>query len=473
MVFPSCHKSLKKRGQPPNVILIVSDDQGWTDAGFLGSTYYLTPALDALAADGITFTQGYANAPNCAPSRACLLTGLYGPRHGIYTVNSSARGKPEHRKLIPVENKTILDSSFVTIAEVMNDYGYATISVGKWHLGDETTPEIQGFDHNIGGYQLGHTKSHFSPYQNPALEDGPEGEYLTDRLTDEAIGFIRGHHDIPFFLYLPHYAVHTPIQGKDSLVAWYLQQTPGDHHNHPEYASMISSLDENIGRIIRELERLGLRENTLVIFLSDNGGHASYTSQYPLRGGKGMLYEGGIRVPFLFSWPGHIKSGIISDYPIIGTDVFPTILDLIGAAPPRNMVMDGVSLKELLLKEKTPDLRPLFWHFPAYLERYRGHPDVWRTTPVSAIRYGDWKLIEFFEDGTLELYNLRQDIGEHHNLIQEYPEKSLELVTILRNWQAETGAFIPTQSNPGFLQDSLDQARARIQESMSEDIYRP
>ncbi len=450
-----------------NIVLILADDLGWTDAGFMGSGYYQTPALDALAASGMVFTNAYANAPNCAPSRASLLTGLYTPRHGIYTVGNSARGKSEHRKLIPVKNKMVLDSVFVTIAGVLKSHGYATITLGKWHIGDSSSPLRQGFDINIGGHQLGHPKSYFSPYDNPALEDGPEGEFLTERLTEEAIHFIRNRKDAPFFMYFPHYTVHTPIQAKDSIIQMYMNRHADERHNNPVYAAMIHSLDESIGKLVSELKSQKIYEKTIVIFLSDNGGHESFTSQLPLKGGKGMLYEGGIRVPFVISWPGKVKPGQITEYPVIGTDIFPTIIDFLGFKT--GIKPDGMSLVPLLVQNETLPERPIFWHFPAYLERYPGHPHIWRTTPASVIRSGDWKLIEFFENKDLELYNLKTDIGETNNVAEVYPDKTRELLKILRDWQLETGAPVPTEPNPEFNQDSvnvvLDKIRAGIKEN--------
>ncbi len=436
----------------PNIILILSDDQGWKDAGYMGSEYYETPSIDALAASGMTFTNAYANAPNCAPSRACLLTGMYTPRHGIYTVNSSARGKSEFRKIIPIENKTILDTSFITIAEVLGENGYTSISIGKWHLGNDSIglPQSQGFDENVGGYQLGHPKSYFSPYKNPYLSDGPDGEYLTDRLTEEALDFLNRNKDNPFFLYLPHYAVHTPIQAKDSITEIFSTKTTSGKQKNPKYASMVKSLDESIGRILDKLDELDLRENSIVIFMSDNGGHGVVTGMAPLRGSKGMLYEGGIRVPFIISWPGKIREATICDIPVAGTDLFPTILQLARVKIPDNVVLDGVSLKRPLLRGKDIVERPLFWHFPAYLERNKGMKTIWRTTPASAVRLGDWKLIEFYEDGKAELYNLKNDIGETKDLSEIYPEMKEELLIILDEWRKEILAPIPNKINPEF-----------------------
>ena len=467
LLFAYCNNR-QKAVKKPNIILILADDQGWKDAGFMGSKYYDTPVLDALAASGMTFTNAYANAPNCAPTRACLLTGLYTPRHGIYTVNSSARGKSAFRRLIPIENKTILDTSFITIAEVMVKHGYATTSIGKWHLGNDSIglPQSQGFDENIGGYHRGHPRSYFSPYNNPYLSDGPEGEYLTDRLTDEAIDFIERNMDNPFFLYLPHYAVHTPIQAKDSITTIFISREPEGKQKNPKYAAMIKSLDEGIGRVVNKIEELELSDNTIIIFMSDNGGHGMVTGMEPLRGSKGMLYEGGIRVPFIVSWPDKIEAGIKSDIPVAGTDLFLTILKLSGIKAPKGFETDGLSIDRILFQKKRFKTRPLFWHFPAYLESYKGMKDVWRTTPASAVRSGDWKLIEFYENGKIELYNLKKDIGETNDLSEKYPEKKNELYKLLDDWRKETNAPIPTETNPEFDELKYQEFKAKLGKSI-------
>ncbi len=465
-----CSQSPLPSGAKPNIIFILADDLGWRDVGYMGSKYYETPAIDKLAASGMIFTDGYANAPNCAPTRAALLTGLYGPRTGIYTVNSSARGKALYRRLVPVKNKTVLDTSFITIAEILKKSGYVSASVGKWHLGDppDFGPVAQGFDVNVAGWHLGHPRSYFSPYQNPYLPDGPEGEYLTDRLTEEAVTFIEKNKDKPFFLYFPHYAVHTPLQAKESLTDVFRNRTPDDGQKNAVYAAMIRSLDESVDRILHKLDELDLREKTLVIFMSDNGGVLGVTSNTPLRGGKGMLYEGGIREPFIFSWPGKIRPGTVSHYPIIGTDMFPTLLALTGSQPFPGEFFDGINLSKLLLKGKNPRKRPLFWHFPAYLERTRSIPDIWRTTPASAVRFGDWKLIRFYETGKTELYNLVRDIGEKNDLSLQYPRKKKKLERMLDKWITGTHAPVPTQKNPAFDEKAYQQKLQQIKQQVHE-----
>jgi len=330
-VLSSCQEN-KKEDKKPNIVLILVDDLGWKDTGIYGSNYYQTPNIDKLADRGMTFTNAYATAANCAPSRACLLSGKYPPRHGIYTVGSSVRGKTELRKIIPIPNKTVLHDSIITIAEELKIAGYVNASIGKWHLGDD--PCTQGFDLNVGGTHLGHPKSYFSPYKNNALKDSVDGEYLTERLTDEAIRFIEQNKDQKFFLYLPYFTVHSPLQAKMDLVEKY-QNIEGDEgQNNPVYAAMIEAMDENVGRIITVLDSLKLSENTLLIFTSDNGGVVQTSSQYPLSYGKGSYYEGGIRVPLIVSWPGKIKSSSKSDVPVSNIDFYPSLLEAAGITNP-------------------------------------------------------------------------------------------------------------------------------------------
>ncbi len=434
--------------QPPNIVLIVADDLGYKDLACYGSELHRTPRIDALVAQGVRFTDAYANAPNCAPSRASLLTGLYTPRHGIYTVGSSARGKAQNRKLIPIENTTVLADEHVTLAEVLQAAGYATASIGKWHLGED--PRTQGFDINLAGDAKGHPPTYHSPYRIPTLPDGPEGEYLTDRLTDEAIGFIETNENRPFFLYLSHFAVHTPIQAPADLLAEQRERKRELPGLKPAYGAMVENLDTNIGRVLDTLDEFDLRERTIVVFFSDNGGHGAYADHTPLRGSKGMLYEGGIRVPLIISWAGHIGSREDAS-PVIGTDLTPTLLDLAGIAHDR--ALDGVSLKPLLLRGEPLDERPIFWHFPAYLEAYRGMDMPWRTAPAGVIRLGNFKLIEVFETGTLELYNLTTPT-ETVDLAENNPTLTATLHAQLKAWRDATNAPVPTEVNRAFKPDS-------------------
>jgi len=439
----------------PNIVLIFIDDMGWRDVGFMGSRYYETPNIDRLAGQGMVFTNAYSNAPNCAPARACLLSGQYGPRHGVYTVDSSSRGQSKFRKLIPIENTTVLDSKIVTIAEAIKPAGYVSASIGKWHLGNDPQfgPTGQGFDVNAGGYSAGHPKKgYFVPYNNPKLPDGPQGEYLTDRLTDEALKFIEANKSRPFFLYLPHYAVHTPLQAKTELIEKYKKKSGSNGQNNPKYAAMIESTDQGVGRILNKLNELDLAGNTIVFFFSDNGGVKNITSNQPLRGGKGMLYEGGIREPMAVRWPGVVKPGVTSETPVIGIDLYPTILEMTGAPTPEGKLLDGESIVPLLKGRKDLNRQAIFWHFPAYLQgKAEGARDPhFRTRPAGAMRAGDWKLIEYFEDGTLELYNLTNDIGERNNLANTMPEKVSELHKLMLAWRKKVNAPVPTELNPDY-----------------------
>ncbi|MEM8484830.1 MAG: sulfatase [Bacteroidota bacterium] len=444
LLLVGCGSTTSDALDKPNIVLIYIDDLGWRDVGFNGSTYYETPNIDSLASAGIVFTNGYANAPNCAPSRASLMTGMYAPRHGIYTVASAARGKAENRKMIPVENETTLDLDFVTLAEALQGAGYTTGHFGKWHLGHEGNfPEDQGFDVNVAGHHRGSPPGgHFSPYKNPTLDDGPEGEYLTDRLTDEALAFIEQYNASPFFLYLTHYAVHTPIQGQEDRTARYQEKPATDDQQNATYAAMIESVDIGVGRVLESLDALGLTENTLVIFYSDNGGAIQATSNAPLRGYKGMLYEGGIRVPLAMKWPAAIPAGQADDTPVIGTDFYPTFAQIAGFALPQQK--DGESLLPLITGEGKLGARNLHWHFPAYLEKAGPMTEPWRTTPAAAIRSGEYKLIEFFEDNRLELYNLSTDPGESRNLAAEMPDKVAALHKMMEDWRIATDAAMPT-----------------------------
>ena len=444
------------RWRPPNIVFILADDLGWKDVGFMGSRYYETPHLDRLTREGIVFTQAYTNGPNCAPTRASLLSGQYSPRHGVYTVGSSERGKSKQRKLIPTKNKTTLDASVVTLAEAPKPAGYVSASMGKWHLGNdpELGPVGQGFDVNVGGYEAGHPNSYFSPYRNPTLPDGPPGEYLTHRLTAEALKFIEDHRTRPFFLYLPHYAVHTPLQAKKAMIEKYQQKTPSGGQGNSVYAAMVESLDQGIGRIMEKLDELKLADETMVIFYSDNGGVKRITSMAPLRGGKGMLYEGGVRVPLVVRWPGRIKAGTTCDEPVVSIDFYPTLLEIAKVKKPQGHVLDGKSLAPLLRGRgrALPFPRAIFWHFPAYLQgQADGARDVYfRTRPAGAVRWGHWKLIEYFEDGKLELYNIREDIGEARNLAEECPDETRRMHQMLRDWRRSLNAPVPDQANPEY-----------------------
>jgi arylsulfatase A-like enzyme len=424
-------------GSRPNIVFVLADDLGYQDLGSYGHSLHETPHIDSLARGGVRFTQAYANAPNCAPSRASLMSGRLSPAHGIYTVGSSARGKKANRQLVPPPNTRILAEDFVTLAERLQTAGYATGHFGKWHLGQD--PRTQGFDVNVGGNLLGHPKSYFSPYRNPQLEDGPEGEYLTDRLTNEALSFIEQHKNGRFFVYLSHFAVHTPIQARKDLLERHDEDTP---KRVARYAAMVDSLDQSVGRILTRLDELKLSKNTLFVFFSDNGGHGAWTSHAPLRGSKGMLYEGGIRVPLILRWPAQLAAGQTNDNPVQGTDLYPTLCAAAGIELPEDARLAGLDLLPHLMGNRELPKRPLYWHFPAYLEGYR-KGELWRTTPASALRLGRYKLIEFFEGPRLELYDLVRDPSEAENLVGARPLLAERLYRRLRSWRKQSKAALP------------------------------
>lgn len=451
--FAAAQTQTSSAQQPPNIIFIMVDDWGWSDAGCLGSDYYETPNIDRLAREGLRFTNAYANAPNCAPTRACLLSGQYPTRHGVYTVGDSDRRPPRLRKLIPTPNTRVLDPAITSFIEAM-PLNYASCSLGKWHLGTdpEAGPKAQGFDLNVGGDSAGHPRRYFSPYKNRFIGDGPAGEYLTDRLTDEAIEFIQQHQSEPFFVYLPHYAVHTPIQARPEKIDQYQSKQNDRGHENPAYAAMIESVDEGLGRILNTLDELELAENTVVILTSDNGGHGCITDNRPLRGAKGMFYEGGIRIPLIVRWPGVIRPGSECHEPVISFDWYPTFLDMAGAPPPDDHVLDGVSLMPLLRGEASLDREALYWHFPAYLEGYSCMDEPWRAEPCSTIRKGEWKLIETFEPegapNRIELYNLKTDLSETTDLSKSRTEVVEDLLNDLKNWRERMNAPVPSEPNP-------------------------
>lgn len=441
--------------EKPNIVYINIDDLGWTDLACYGSSYYETPNIDRLVAMGMKFTDAYALASNCAPSRAGLLSGQYSPRYGIYTVGTSERGKSKDRKLIPVKNRTILPDSVVTIAETLIKEGYITASMGKWHLGED--PRTQGFDINIGGTHAGHPKSYFSPYRNKNLKDGPIGEYLTDRLTNEGISFIESNKDNPFFLYMTYYTVHTPIQGKQDLVEKYRNKPTTKYHKNATYAAMVEAMDSNVGRLINTLEELNLTKNTMIIFTSDNGGLFIVSEQFPLKYGKGSYYEGGVRIPLIIRWDGKIKPNTISKIPVMNIDFYPTFLEVANIHPAKELILDGESLSPILFGKGQFINRSLFWHFPIYLEASRGYNEktgrdpLFRTRPGSTMRYGKWKSHHYFEDGTVELYDLEKDLGENKNLVKVTPKKTKELLKMLDDWRTKIKAPVPKGLNQEYI----------------------
>ncbi|MET2984304.1 sulfatase [Aureibaculum conchae] len=450
LLFFSCNKNKDEKKEEtvkPNIVLINIDDLGWKDLSFMGNDYFETPNLDALSKEGMVFTNGYASAANCAPSRANLMTGQWPQRHGIYTVGNSDRGKSKFRKLIPTKNTTTLVDSFLTLPEVLKNNGYATAHAGKWHLTDN--PLDNSFDINIGGSHAGHPSGYYPPFKNIDLE-AEDGKRLTDLIMDKTIDFVKSSSE-PFFLNYSPYAVHTPIQPVKELVGKYKTKTSKQGHNNANYATMIENMDDNIGRLITTLKESGKFKNTFIVFTSDNGGLFAVSKQHPLRSGKGSYYEGGIRVPFFFVWPDNIKNNQQSEESITNLDLFPTILEVADIATPKDKILDGQNLLPVLLQnERTLD-RSIYWHFPVYLQavaKVNENRDAkFRTRPGSVIRNGDWKLHHYFEDNGIELYNLKNDLGERNNLVEKEPEKVEELLNLLNTWRKETNAPIPTELN--------------------------
>ena len=459
----------------PNIIVILSDDLGWADLSCYGSTFHESPNLDKLATQGMRFTQAYSSSPYCSPSRAAIMTGRHPARLKItdYIPSNGKSGK-----MLPGVMKMELPLEEVTIAELLRDAGYATWHVGKWHLGERGfLPEDQGFEVNIAGNHSGAPTSFFWPYghDNPEaakryhgspvpglVEGGQKGEHLCDRLTSEAMKLIEQRKQAqPFFLYLPFYDVHTPIMAKPELVKKYeakaarlglppVPKTPRfteDNRAHggieakmpetqvnPIYAAMIETMDTNVGRLMAKLDELGIADNTLILFTSDNGGH-NVTSNRPLRGCKGWLYEGGVREPWIVKWPGVTKPGSTCDVPVMNTDILRTVLEVAGLPAKPDLHKDGVSFASLLKGETKPVHDALFWHFPHYGNHGSG--------PCSSVRVGDWKLIEWLEDESAELFNVATDLSEKNDVAAQHPEIVEKLRERLHAWRKETGANMP------------------------------
>ncbi|MBM3236741.1 sulfatase [Candidatus Poribacteria bacterium] len=454
----------------PNFIFILIDDLGWKDLSCYDSTFYETPNLDQMATDGMRFTNAYASCPVCSPTRASILTGRYPATLGLTNfIGGRARGK-----LVDAPYVDHLSLEEKTVALALKRAGYRTYHVGKWHLGGEPYwPEKHGFDVNIGGCHWGMPRSYFSPYNMPNLENGPDGEYLTDRLTDEAIKLIENNGNEPFFMYLSHYAVHIPIQTPEKYIKKYEQKAkergldrlktfaegdffPCEHkkdqriirrllQSDPAYAGMVENLDENIGRVLKAVDEAGLTENTVVIFTSDNGGLAtaegSPTCNAPLNEGKGWMYEGGTREPLIIKWPNGIEAGSLCDVPVTSPDFYPTILEMAGLELIPEQHCDGVSFLPLLKGTGTLNREAIFWHYPHYGNQ--------GGTPGSSVRCRDYKLIEFFEDGRLELYNLRGDVSEEHNIAKDKPDITQKLKEMLVDWREKVEAKIP-EPNPDY-----------------------
>lgn len=455
-----------RSAERPNILLVFADDLGWKDVGWQGSDFYETPCLDRFAQQGMVFTAGYAAAGNCAPSRACLLSGNYTPRHHVYAVGSTDRGNKAAHRLIPVPNKQGLSPDSVTMAEALKTAGYTTGHFGKWHLDgkDGAKPSAQGFDVTFDSFGDGEVREGTEGNKAGPPED-PKGVFT---LTRKAINFMEANQDRPFFCYLAHHAIHTPLQARPETLAHFQQKTAGQQHHNAMYAACTFDLDASFGMLLDKLKELGIEDNTLVVFTSDNGG-TQQSSQEPLRGNKGSYYEGGIREPFLVRWPGVTRPGSRSDVPVINVDLYPTFLAAAGAETPPGKTLDGESLLPLLRGEGDLRRQSIFWHFPGYLDSpvIRGRElDVrtgFRSRPVSVIHKGNWKLHLYHEEWQLdggraklaenhavELYDLAADIGERRDLANTQTAKRDELLSDLLAWIESTQAIIPDQANPQY-----------------------
>jgi arylsulfatase A-like enzyme len=434
----------------PNILFIYLDDFGWKDTSYMGSDFYETPHLDRLAKEGMIFTDAYSCSANCAPARACHLSGQYTPRHRVFNVGTRPRGSAKHRRIQIPRSVTALEEEVTTWAEVLQKDGYRTGMFGKWHVGPD--PTTQGFDLAVQHHKLPGFKGHY----------GPQGEYLADVLTDRTIEFIKESKDGPWCAYLAHFGVHTPLHPRKDLLPKYEAKKPGKLHDHVVMATMIQAIDDGVGRLVEALDRMGERENTVIVFSSDNGGYGPATDMDPLWGYKGTYFEGGIRVPLFVNWPKTVKPGGRSGEPVIGVDFFPTFCGIAGASLP-GQPLDGRNLLPLLRGEVgTFGARPIYWHFPAYLQSYQVYDEqrdpLFRSRPVSVIRVGDYKLKEYFEDGHVELFNLKDDIRERKNLAETMPEKRDALYRQLLDWQKKTGAPRPAEPNPQFDPEAEQQA---------------
>lgn len=433
----------------PNIILIFADDLGWQECGFTGSDFNETPHLDRLAKQGMVFTQAYAAAGNCAPSRACLISGQYTPRHGVYAVGSTDRGPEERMRLKPIKNCSGLAAREFTLPKALKAAGYTTAMFGKWHLdGSQGSKPQDHFDVvKVEGHSL-----------NSRNEQDPKGVFS---IATAACEFIEANRQGPFFAYLPHYAIHSALQSRPETLAKFKNKTPGKLHSDPASAACLAELDESIGIVLKKLTDLGLDQNTLVVFTADNGG--THVSQEPLRGKKGCYYEGGVREPMIVRWPGVVTPGTRCDVPVINVDFYATFAALAGAKLPTDRPLDGANLQPLFTGAKQLDRAAIFWHFPGYLDGPvpRGRDPLFRTRPVSVIRKGDWKLHLYHEEWQLdggrenlaanhavELYNVVADPREMSDVAATQATKRDELLDDLLTWIKQTPAPLPSETNP-------------------------
>ncbi|AEL25664.1 sulfatase [Cyclobacterium marinum] len=453
LLLLSFHSNLSAQERPPNIVYILIDDLGWKDLGCYGSEFYETPNIDKLRDQGMKFTAAYSASPVCSPSRASILTGK-NPANIGFTGHITAIGKhryPEEGRIIPPDDYMHVSLEEKMIPEILLQSGYTSASIGKWHVGEEEKffPTHQGFAINIAGYEHGSPPTYWGPFEsekswNPViknLDNREEGQYLTNRLTDEAINFIDENKEGPFFLYLSHYAVHTPLEAPDSLIKKYELKLEGQmEQKNAIYAAMIENMDWNVGRLLKSLDSLGLEGNTIVILGSDNGGEGRVTNNVPLREGKGYIYEGGIRVPLVIKWPGKVKPNSSSDVPVITDDMLPTIVEMAGLSN-ENQDIDGVSLLPLLTGEGGWGRDRLCWYYPHYSPQAK--------MPGYAIRMGDYKLVEYYDPPSVELFDLAKDIGETNDLSGVDVQKVEEMKASFKEWLMDFNPILHTE-NPNY-----------------------
>lgn len=460
--------------KPPNFIVILLDDLGLHDAGFMGNDFIETPAIDQLAHDGVVFSQAYANAPNCAPSRAAIVSGQYAPRTGVYTMMSGDMGEASHRKLLTPKNSVFLPEQVYTLAELLHDHGYATAHIGKWNLGHGAVrgPEGQGFDVNIGGHRGGVGEGYYAPYSKelPGLQNAPAGEYLTDRLNAEAVQFINRNKDKPFFVYLSHYAPHFPIQAPRDTVKKYeakrdrfcgkqatlkfCEMSP----YYPEYAAMVEHIDRGVAQLRDTLKADGLADNTVIVLMSDNGGYEFALDPQMLTGQKSQLYEGGIRVPMVWRVPGN-DAGLAVDVPVSGIDIYPTFAALAGIDV-QKQVLDGANIAPLMKRSGKIPERALYWYFPAYTLDTEVEGSIvlavdnsdrgFSQQPAAAMLKDGWKLISYYDDSPAELYYLPDDPLEKHNRFATEKKRGADMLRELENWLQATGGAVTLPANPAY-----------------------
>jgi arylsulfatase A-like enzyme len=466
----ACLVPIAAFAEPPNIVLIYADDLGWKDVAYNGSDFHETPNLDRMVEEGMVFPQAYAPAGNCAPSRASLHSGTYSPRHHVFAVGNTERGPKRFQRLIPAPNKSGLAPSNITVADALKAAGYATGIFGKWHLDgkDGAAPGEQGFE-VVFDSQKG------SPNPRRDRPEDPKGIFSITRAAGDFMENSKVA-EKPFFAFVAHHGIHTALEARPASLAKFKAKPPGKQHSDPLYAACLFDLDDGVGQLLARIRELGLAENTLVVFTSDNGG-TQQSSQEPLRGSKGGYYEGGIREPFIARWPAVIEAGTASQVPVHQIDLFPTFLAAAGAAAPAGKELDGESLLPLFRQAGTLTRPSLFWHFPGYLDDpvIRGREsDVrlgFRSRPVSVIRQGDWKLHLFHEEwqldggraklpanGAVELYDLSKDPGERNNLASSELTKTNELLDDLLGWIKNTNAPMPAQPNPGYQPEAAAKA---------------